>query len=248
MKKLALISALLFLAIAWTSGVYSATQDDFTLTILKDGAPVREFSEEVAIPFDTEYKLRLKNDNHRRCSATVWIDGAKVSEIGNFIIDPTDYLDLERFLNESLTEGKRFKFVPLNHPNIDDPNRAENGIVKVEFRLERLQEIMPKKWYWERGGLLILDGNRTIISKDEFLNGFTTDTINTIDFNHDLLIGTDSTSILCSTTSAGATVPGSHSNQSFYKVDFDGEDEVVTIQLKMVGIKRGLMSKILISQ
>jgi len=237
MKKALLVSILIC---CFAVPVWGATQNDFILTVLKDNNPVREFNGKVAIPFDTEYKLRLKNNNHRRCSATVWIDGAKASEIGNFIINGNDRLDLERFLNESLTEGKRFKFVPLDHPDVDDPSRAKNGIVKVEFRLEKLQQIMPKEWHWERGGILILDGRGTTITEDMFRNGFTSDslTITTLDFNHNLLTGTDgsSTSTLCSTASAGATIPGSYSRQSFYKIDFDGEDEVVTVQLKMVGI------------
>lgn len=252
-KLLVTITVLVIFAWAVLGSVYAATQEDFTLTVLKDNNPVREFSGEVAIPFDTEYKLRLKNNNHRRCSATIWIDGAKVSEMGNFIIGPTDHLDLERFLNESLTEGKRFKFVPLDHPAVDDPNRVENGVIKVEFRLEKLQQIMPKDRYIIKipkyGDPILWEG-----VDDEDLNYYFNDdgmlviipggqghlwsnTINTLLYDGELSTTDASTgSILCSNTSAGATVPGSYSSQSFYKVDFDGGDETVTIQLKMVGI------------
>lgn len=243
MKKLFVIIVSLVMVMAWMASPYAATQDDFTLTILKDGNPMREFSGEVAIPFDTEYKLRLKNNNQRRCSATVWIDGAKVSEMGSFIINGNDLLDLERFLNDSLTKGMRFKFVPLDHPDIDDPNRAENGIIKVEFRLEKDWYIIELPNFYghldhQAGGLN--DGDMDYYFNDDgmlviLLND--NNTINTLDFNHDLLIGTDaSTSILCSNTSAGATVPGSYSSQAFHKVDFDGGDEIVTIQLRMVGL------------
>ena len=246
MKKLVPIIVLLTLAVAWTVCTHAATQDDFTLTVLKDNNPVREFNGEVAIPFDTEYKLRLKNSNHRRCSATVWIDGAKASEIGNFIIDSTDYLDLERFLDRSLTEGKRFKFVPLDHPDVDDPNRVENGIIKVEFRLEKLAEIMPKDNFYYKHlrtpyNLLELDisSDMTMVfGVNDMLTitidtGTLTTTVNSLTPNDSWI--TDA-STLCSATSAGATVPGSYSSQAFYKVDFDGEDEIVTLQLKMVGI------------
>lgn len=233
---------------SWYGLSRAVTQEDFTLTVLKDGNPVREFSSQVAIPFNTEFKLRLKNNNHRRCSATIWIDGAKVSEMGEFIIRGNDKLDLERFLNESLTEGKRFKFVPLSHPDVDDPNRVENGIIKVEFRLERLQEIMPKEWHWIENGRLWILTNTDVLILDEDMwlitSGFTdlSQSQNNIlpdaSFTSALSIGSDmtSTSTLCSNTSAGATIPGSYSNQSFYKVDFDGGDEVVVIQLRMVGI------------
>ena len=228
--KLSIIITI-FIMLASGSLCFADTQEDFTLTVLKDNKPVRVFDGRVAIPFDTEYKLRLKNNHQRRCSATVYIDGAKVSEIGDFVIDGNDKLDLERFLDRSLTEGKRFKFVPLSNPAVDDPSRAENGIIMVEFRLEKLQEIMPKERYWKKQeGVLILDGQGSIITGDEFLSGFVSG----------LFIGDtySSTSILYSTTNAGATIPGSYSSQSFYNVVFDGEDEIITIQIKMVGIKR----------
>ena len=226
MKRLIFI----IIALLWVScGIaHAAIQQDFTLTVLKDNNPVREFNGQVAIPFNTEYKLRLKNNHQRRCSATVYIDGAKVSEMGNFIINGNDILDLERFLNDSLTEGKRFKFVPLNHPDVDDPSRAENGIIKVEFKVEKLQQIMPRERYYKP---LELEWESTtdMSEVDLYVGSF----IITTGTN---LATINSTTILCSNTSAGATIPGSFSNQSFYKIDFDGEDEIITIQLKMVGI------------
>ncbi len=244
MKNFKLLVITVFVAFVWmTFGrVYAATQEDFTLTVLKDNNPVREFSNQVAIPFDTEYKLRLKNDNRQRCSATVWIDGAKVSEMGNFIINGNDFLDLERFLNESLTEGKRFKFVPLDHPSVDDPNRIENGIIKVEFRLEKVQYIqqIEREYFWPEDQYPLLQpGYGDLIM--EWAPGenwvIDSDTITTLGIDLDnYTMELDSNSILVSNTSAGATIPGSYSDQSFYKVDFDGEDKTVVIQLKMVGI------------
>lgn len=229
---------MLLASILFTGPAIAATKDNFTLTVLRDGGPVREFNGEVAVPFYSEYKLRLINNNRRRCSATVYLDGAKVSEMGNFVIGPTDYLDLERFLNDSLTEGKRFKFVPLNHPDVEDPNRVENGIIKVEFRLERLREIMPMKYwkeYWPDNGLFIIQGDIDANMSIPFDAAFLTDANSSLFIND----GLSSTSTLCSNTSAGATIPGSHSDQAFYKVNYDFENEVTTISLKMVGIKGG---------
>jgi len=215
MKKTLIISSICILC--FVSSAFAVTRNGFNLTVIKDDNPVREISGQVAIQFNTEYKLRLKNNNLRRCSATVWIDGALVSELGNFIIDGDGLLDIERFLGESLTEGKRFKFVPLSHPDVDDPNRAENGIVKVEFRLERLQEIMPKNWD-SKSLEFDIDGDMIAPLYDVEL--LTTD-VSQVTF--------------CSNTTTGATIPGSYSTQSFHKVTFEGGDEVVTIRLKMVG-------------
>ncbi len=236
MKKILFVFCLILLFVAgFYTPAFAVTQEDFNLTILKDNIPVREFAGEVAIPFDTEYKLRLKNNNPRRCSVTVYIDGAKVSEIGDFIIDGNDSLDLERFLNDSLTEGRRFKFVPLDHPDVDDPNRLENGMVKVEFRLEKvlyIQQSTPK-YFWPEDQYpdLIIE----LTPGDDWVIDGDTLTMPILDSN-DYTIDLMDSMVSCSNTSAGATVPGSYSDQSFHKVEFDAEDKTVTIQLRMVGI------------
>ena len=241
MKKILFVSCLVFLFVTgFYNPVFAITQDDFTLTVLKNNNPVREFLGEVAIPFDTEYKLRLKNNNNKRCSATVYIDGAKVSEIGDFIIDGNGILDLERFLNDSLTEGKRFKFVPINHSDVDDPNRLENGIIKVEFKLEKVQYIkeIDQEYFWpeDQYYLLLQPGYGNLII--ELVPGenwiINNDTIGTLDLDLDNY--TMDSTIFTSNTSAGATIPGSYSNQLFTQVEFEAEEKIVTIQLKMVGI------------
>jgi len=207
---------------------YAVSQESFTLTVLHENKPIREFSKQVIVPFHDEYKLRLKNNHNRRCSAEVFIDGAPVSSIGNFIINSNGILDLERFLTDSLTEGKRFKFVPLSDPNVDDPNREENGLIEVVFTLEK--EYQPIKHYYsysDNGNVLIMGTDVNVSSG--ILNS------NPLVFANGEM-GTSLTSTLCS--SAGATVPGSASNQTFYKVDFEPGEKAVTLCLRMVGIDK----------
>jgi hypothetical protein len=124
-------------------------KDKFVLSIIHDGSPVKETgyrsSKEVAIPFDSEYKIRLKNKNNRSCTARVFVDGTKVSQLGDFIIHAGGTVDLERFVDQSLTNGKKFRFVSLDNKDVDDPTSSDNGIIKVEFRLAK-----------ERNGIKIL--------------------------------------------------------------------------------------------
>ena len=191
MKKLTL-----FLIIILCFSLFSISDSEFVLNIMQE-YPVREFDNKVAIHFDTEYELLLKNNNERDCSARIWIDGSLVSELGDFIIRAGDELNLERFVSESLREGKRFKFVPLSHPEVDDPSREENGIVKVEFRLAKKYE--------------------HIVPEYKFPSGHTL-------------------TCVCD-TQAGATIGGSESNQTFYYQSFDAEEEFITLELRIVGIK-----------
>ncbi len=115
-----------------------AYKTDFVLCVLHEKAPLREIGGKVTLPFNSEYKIRLKNKNNVRAKARVWIDGRKVSNLGDFIIHPGETLDLERFLDDSMSEGNRFKFVPLSDSRVNDPTDSENGIVKVEFYIEQV--------------------------------------------------------------------------------------------------------------
>ncbi len=115
-----------------------AYQRDYVLCVLHDGSPVREIHGKVSIPFHSEYKVRLKNKNNSlRTKARVWIDGRKVSNLGDFILHPGETLDLERFLDCDMESGNRFKFVPLSDSRVNDPTDSENGIIKVEFYREQ---------------------------------------------------------------------------------------------------------------
>jgi hypothetical protein len=108
-------------------------KDGFVLSILKDGKPLNEIEGIVRIPFDSEYQIRLRNKNWVNCKAKVYIDGAPVSQLGNFVINSQGVIDLERFLDSSLDEGARFKFVHKDHGEVSDPDNEENGVIRVEF-------------------------------------------------------------------------------------------------------------------
>ena len=215
MKKVILIlTVLLFPAIA-----FSAHKDGFTLNLKTSGSFVKELGGIATMPFDSEYSIYLKNTTERRCSARVFIDGARVSPMGDFVIGPNDELDLERFVTD-LAEGKRFKFVPLSNPNIDDPTRAENGIVIVEFRFEKKPIWHPPEIEWgEFEDKLFYPEDFGSVTLDEATINVDTNCITSV-----------------SSTSAGATIGGSNSIQAFHKVDYDFEDEFVTLKLKIEGI------------
>jgi len=189
----------------------AVSKDGFVLSVIHDGQPVKEMVEDskdrVAIPFGSEYKLRLKNTNDRRCSVKVSIDGCNVSALGDVVVDSNGNIDLERFIDASLTEGNKFKFVALDDPAVDDPTKAENGLIEATFTLEKKQEAIEY-----------------IVPQWDFYIGVTNYYINCA-------------STLCSaSTEAGATVQGRESSQGFRKVSFDGEEESVTLRLWIRGI------------
>jgi len=220
-------------------------KDKFVLSILHDGHPVKETgrknTREVAIPFDSEYQVRLKNKNDRSCTARIFIDDKKVSQLGDIIVSAGGTVDLERYIDRSLKEGKKFKFVSLDHEDVDDPTDSSNGIIKVEFRLAKQKNDIkinakdnwyPPIWYDYK---YKEDNNGTQEVPQRTYTGGTTG---------GLCGQSVYTSYNCSNVKslvdveAGATVEGGHSNQSFSYSDIEVEDNAVILQLKIIGIKK----------
>jgi len=214
-KRIGLIFALLI-----SISLFGISENDFVLNVVNENGFVKEIDNIVVIPFESEYKLLIKNNNNRDCTAKIWIDGALVSNFGDFIIRDGEELNLERFVTESMKEGKKFKFVTLDNPEVDDPLRKDNGMIKVEFRLEKQQVyIVPKNevipWYL-RTYTMPCSGSVTTI----------------LDCSSDML--TTSTNVSC--VSPGATIGGSSSGQSFYYANLDVEDKTTVLELRMQGI------------
>ena len=229
-------------------------QNKFVLSIIHDGHPMREFGDrfnkEVALPFDSEYKIRLKNKNNRSCTARVFIDDKQVSKLGDFIINANGTVDLERFVDSSLESGKKFKFVPLDHLDVDDPTSGDNGIIKVEFRLARKENgikiktdpIVWKPWDWADYPSFTSDPpHGGGVSGNFYCGGTRTDGPVSVSFCSSDGFLSDGAKVAKASprnVENGATVEGGHSGQSFVYSNLDVEDFPTTVlQLKIVGIK-----------
>lgn len=222
-------------------------RDKFVLSIIHDGHPVKEFGERdskrVALPFDSEYKIRLKNKNSKGCTAKVFIDDKQVSKLGDLIINANGTIDLERFIDSSLEHGKKFKFVSLDHPYVDDPTSSENGIIRVEFRLAKkennikinIEPFTYKPWNWDDwrfGGSYTPWADNTGVYYSGINSDGTKDVSVQMSYCSDNFVSNNISSL-----EDGATVEGGHSNQSFVYSNLDVEDFVTVLQLKIVGIK-----------
>ncbi|KKN40634.1 hypothetical protein LCGC14_0731490 [marine sediment metagenome] len=243
-------------------------RDKFVLSVIHDGHSVKETgnwgSKEVAIPFDSEYKLRLKNKNDRSCTVRVFIDDKRVSQLGDFILHAGGTIDLERFVDRSLNDGKRFKFVTLDHSDVDDPTSSENGIIRVEFRLAKQKNGINIQWEplkpfklptskWPTGPDKVWWSKDTTGTTIWPLNdGSIGGSPGNSTVYYSQTIGNNDT-IRCSgkatTKSAlhvasdsfaekGATVEGGSSNQSFTYSGLDVETYATVLELRMVGIKK----------
>jgi len=94
------------------------------------------------VPFGTEYKVFLKNDNDFDCAVDIVVDG--IRPLGydkgkpNFLILPAHqkYL-LEGWFNQNLRGGDRFKIVALDSPEAKSSGRvkndSDNGVIEATF-------------------------------------------------------------------------------------------------------------------
>ncbi len=226
-------------------------KDKFVLSVIHDGHPVKETGrksrKEVVVQFDSEYIIRLKNKNDRSCTARVFIDDKAVSQLGDFIVYAGGTVDLERFVDKSMTDGKKFKFVPLTNEDVDDPTSSENGIIKVEFR-KAVQKhsitISSEPFIWPtqpntlppftyRDNVTWGSADWTYTSTNKTSGG----PAQMLYCNSNI----DSNLIKCcadTKVADGATVEGGSSSQSFVYSNLDVEDNAVILQLKIVGIDK----------
>lgn len=109
----------------------------FVCAIRVNGKILREDNGTVAIPFGSEYEIRLKNLNSVKAQVRVSIDGEEATDW--LVMSPNSTLDLEGFLRKgNLKVGNRFKFIERT-ANIEKHRgiEAEDGLVRVEYKFEK---------------------------------------------------------------------------------------------------------------
>jgi hypothetical protein len=212
-----------FLFLNWATA-WAVGTENLAVNVLDSQGLVKEIDGQAALSFYDEYKVRLINHNDRKATAKVFIDGVPVSKLGDIIIPANGKVDLERFLTHSLTGGAKFKFVPLSDKRVDDPGREENGLVRVEFKLERIPEPVQ-----------LNDHNVPTLPWWYNLRTIPSNTIGTLATDSSVAYTVSTTS---SSLEKGATIGGGNSDQKFQYAHVDLEDKVIVLELKLKGYSR----------
>lgn len=106
------------------------------------GQPIRESNEvgdrTIRLPYESEYKIRIKNKNSVRCKAQVLVDGMDIAPGKFFIVRPNESVDLERFLQDGdMNKGNCFRFINALKGaatgEIQDPHSRNLGQIEVKF-------------------------------------------------------------------------------------------------------------------
>ena len=184
--------------------------------ILVDGKILREFKDEVYIPYGSEYSVMIKNLNFVRASVKIEIDGKPVFENNQaLVVAANSKTVVERFVSNN-NAGNRFKFVQRTdavekHMGVG----AEDGLLRVSFQFEKP---LPR----------ISSALRAHVTTDADVT-YTGATDRSFTKNPKM--------ILCSAQSdVGVTVAGSISTQKFETVaSFPLEDQTDVLVLHLLG-------------
>ncbi len=187
---------------------------NFVVAVICNGQVSTETKDGVvALPFGSEYTIRLRNKHARRAVAKVFIDDESVTEDG-IVVPANNFVDLERFVGKAV----RFKFVSADSGEAIEfgkNNRTDgsNGVVRVEWRLERerLSFVPTSPLYGRSFTKSGASGQSCNASGGEKMSARRK-------------------------LSEGCTVEGGYSNQNFTTVHIDLEDAApVIIQLILKG-------------
>ena len=225
----------------------------FAAAIKVNGRVLREFKDQVLIPFGSEYAVTLKNLNTRRAIVNVYIDGENQTPNG-LVIDAGREATLERSIkNNNLNEGNKFKFIERTgaveqHRGIG----VEDGIVRIEFEFEQERPqwnlsnqifsdsytggpYQSPHWTKSGGGVCGSLGSSgpTYTATNAVLRGRGTSA--TVNLNN-VQIGATAVAQNVSYNDAGITVAGSKSDQKFSTVSgVYGDGTKHNIVLKLLG-------------
>lgn len=99
---------------------------------------------EVFLPFLSEYSVYIKNKYTKKASVSVLIDGKDVLNGRRIVLNPQESFNLERFLEDSLEEGRKFRFIKKTPGIIEHRgNKPEDSLVEVRYKFEYI----PKTYY-----------------------------------------------------------------------------------------------------
>ena len=183
----------------------------------------------IKIPFNSEYKIRLKNnDSYRRCLVKIWIDGKPVVDDG-LILRKSETIKLERFIDGNLKTGSKFKFIPKNAAEASGVRMTEkSGLIEIEAQYEQSENIIR---YKER----VLADTLNIWHLYDW-QGIPNASIITPLICDSLSIINGINFVECSQYSDGITIKGSESFQRFQEVEIGKlQEPKQTLVIKLVG-------------
>ena len=218
------------------------------------GKVLREFGDQIFLPFGSEYSILIKNLNTVRAIVNITIDGQNVTKDG-LIVNANSEVELERTITNNLNKGNKFKFIERTD-SIEQHRgvKLEDGIVRIEYQYEKvynyqpLYYVSPTVWYggqstWTSSGPYAGTTAKGPTKMHSPLRSSGAASINhiattsSVSYNSAETVGASLSDFAQqSFCDAGITVPGSESNQKFTTVaGFPVEYEKHVMVFKLLG-------------
>ena len=183
-----------------------AFKKNFVAAVKCHGKILKEFEDQIILPFGSEFSLLFNNLFNRRAVVNVDIDGGRA--FTGLVVGANSIAELERFENKP----NRFKFIEKTEKISEfRGDRLADGVVRIEFWFERERYEREKNWY--------------IGKTDKWPSDWNVQYGNGIHFRSVSLQSTD-----------GITVPGSKSDQTFSTTSFQREEPSYVITFKLIGV------------
>ena len=94
-------------------------------------------SDDVRLPFGSEYSIRFKNLNSTRAAISVSIDGEDVLDGHRLVVDANETTDLEGFMKGSSVRNK-FRFIQKTDEISDHRgDKIDDGLLRIEYQFEK---------------------------------------------------------------------------------------------------------------
>jgi hypothetical protein len=99
---------------------------------------------EVILPFNSNYKILVKNDFSSRLKLDIDIDGTFLTGAGGLIISANSQDYIERFIETA----KKLYFVKKDNEKVSDPTNKENGFLTVKIEREKAADLSDFTKIW----------------------------------------------------------------------------------------------------
>jgi hypothetical protein len=207
-------------------------QKDFVAVVSCEGKILREERYEgvdvIKIPFGSHYSIRLKNLSNKKCRVKIEVDGKNIADNKYFLIDGNTEQEIERFLEDNISEGHKFKFIKKTSEISNyRGDRIDDGIIRIEYAFEY------------KTPQLIVEGSSYINNNDRGEWWFGPPVYGCGTVRRNMLFDTNiscNTEINTLSLEEGFTAKGEKSNQQFNTVnDYATYEETRVINIRLMG-------------
>ena len=207
-------------------------KESFIAVIKNKGKVLREHRDGddiVYLPYGSEYSITLKNMNTVKALVKVEIDGRVAIE--NLIIQPNSTVDLERFFENNMNQGHKFKFIEkTNDIKEFRGDKVDDGFIRIEFQFETEKQAIMRYLQYSPGNTYYWNDTPNIVyGSGNILPNNNTSECNVSNSN----VSLDGLEEI--DNEDGITVEGEISNQGFtngYIGQLENKKNCIIIQLK----------------